>query len=502
MTTDAALPRVRTRVRDGLRPLDWRTFPAPTEFWPDKVRITLRGRVEWDASSSFSSYLGSIAPSRYFAARPTIGRRFRADIRYGASITGKLTIVMASPGLADEPAVGHADIILDLNINPTTARALAIRRNEAPLETVSHASFFNPFASAAEAFGEGDFANGRERALDGAENVLLSVAELGGYTAAARSVARNGYLKLYERRLRELCYAMLSPSQPTDKFGDELNCRVYLDWGELVLRQAELYVEHRHDDAIAIVHRLYDRALDLARRVKAQNFSDGLAGGQSVPTTFAVSQNDGYPHLIIPLTGTRNVELSLYAKTGRRVRFEVRYRRNFGHQLRGCGNSDDRLTRLLLRLTEDAAKRLPWRALARAATTPPNVDVAEVPNLIAHLVSATRRVPSLFQPVVRQLLMTGGVIADEGGYPGIGAAIRELVRRDVLWRWNVQQKEERESRRYGLTERYAAVRRKMISGFIPLDDGIWWSAEPGSYEDHYDESARIMGGQQWVSKPS
>ena len=129
------------------------------------------------------------------------------------------------------------------------------------------------------------------------------------------------------------------------------------------------------------------------------------------------------------------------------------------------------------------------------------MDVGDVPDLIARLVDAASGRSSLFQPIVHQILLTGGVIDDEDQQPGISAVVRKLVRDGVLWRWTVQQKEERQSRRYGLTEHYAAVRRRMISGFAP-DNGLGWlSPEPEMPGDHYEETALLMDGRQWVEKP-
>jgi hypothetical protein len=265
----------------------------------------------------------------------------------------------------------------------------------------------------------------------------------------------------------------------------------------MVLQQAEIYFERLVADPVSLVRRLFDRGLDLARRIKAQNFAD-------VPTvsTYALEQNDGFPHLVVPLTGRRNIELSIYAKTNRRVRFEVRFQRDFGSVLRGQSTGDDRLGALLERLTRDAERRLPWRALSRAATAPPEVNVGDVPELISRLVKATRRNASLFDPLVRQLVITGGVIADDERQPGIERAVRALVRDGVLEHWTVQLKEQKSSRRYGLTHRFAEVRLKMLSGFLPQDSSVAshdWQTHVSP--DHFEASANIAGGQHMVERP-
>lgn len=494
------MPPARPRTRDGLHRLSWSKAPQATEFWPDKLRIEVRGHIHWGDDGSFMGYLATINPNICFAAAPTIGRKFRAAVSYGPSLTGDLKITMTSQGRADQVGEGHAKITLALNLNPTTARALAVRRNTVALDQLPLGLFFKPQASLAEAFGEGAFADRGEIALDRADNVLLSVLELGGLTASERADVRSSFLATYEQKLRQLVEGMLHPKAGAGPDEQDI-CRyvVVLDWGALVLRQAEIYVERSCDEPVGIVRRLYDRGLDLARRIKAQEFWDVPSDGRPVPTTFAVSQDDGYPHIVVPLTGSRNVELSVYAKTNRRVRLEVRYRSAFGRHLRGCSTAEDRLSSLVLRLTENAAERMPWTPLARASAVLPSVDVADVPKLIAHLIAATSNKPNLFQPLVHQIMMTGGVLDDDVRHPGISKAIARLVRAEVLWRWEMQLKEQKTSRRYGLTDRYAATRLKMLSGFVPSLE--WVTPDAVLDDDHYEETARLMGGRQWVERP-
>lgn len=503
MTSNEAMPPARERPRDGLAALTWRTPPKAAEAWPDKVRIKIRGHASWSDGGTFLDYLRAIAPSSYIKAQPSAGRQFRADVRYGPSVTGELRINMASGKLADEAGAGEARITLSLNLNPTTARALAVRRHVGGLETATLRQFFKPRQSTQEAFGEGYYADPIEKTLDGSDNVLLSAAELGGFTVQDRETARADFLAIYEANLRSLAQEIVDPRTRPLAVQDP-HCgtyRVTLDWGSLVLQQAELYFERRAPDPIAVVRRLHDRALDLARRIKVQAFADVPADGKPVPTTFAIVQDDGYPHLVVPLTGTRNIELSIYAKTNRRVRFEVRYRKAFGNHLRGCSTSDDRLSSLLSRLMENAALRLPWQSLARADAIPPAVNIGEIPEFLLLLVNATARNPSLFEPIVRQLVITGGVIDNEERHPGISAAIRRLEKAGVVVRWRIQQREEIQSRRYGLSERFAEVRKKMLTGFWPTPPVDIMDAEPEYSDDHYEENARVAGGRHWVERP-
>jgi hypothetical protein len=425
-----------------------------------------------------------MAPSSFIEAEPTVGRKFRAEVGFGPGVTGLLRITMVSTGLADERQAGDALVTLQLNLNPTLTRMMAVRRNAEPAEGLDLTRFFKARATTDEAFGEGSFASVTERALDKSENVLLTLAELGGQTVEQRRAARDGFLDCYERKLRLL----------VDSIFDH---QVEVDWASVLLEQAEIYFERRTTDPVTTVRRLSDRGLQLARRVKAQRFADAAPG-----TTYALEQSDGFPHLIVPLTGQRSIELSIYAKTDQRVRFEVRFKRAFAGVLRGQSTGEDRLAALLKRLTHDAEKRLPWKALKGAASEPPDADIGDIAELIHRLVDASRIKPELFGPLIGQLMLSGGVIADDERHPGIEQCVRRLVRQGVLERWTIQLKEERSSRRFGLTPRFAEVRRLMLSGFLPRESvPTFGDIETILPDDHYEESTRIAGGRHMVQRP-
>lgn len=498
------LPPARLRSRDGLIPLSWSRAPEASEAWPDKIRLRVRGHVSWNHNRSFVDYLRAIAPSSYVKASSTVGRKFRADISYGPAVSGLLHVTMATPQPADQRHAGTARITLTLNLNPTTTRALSVRRCRVPIEEASEREFFKPLPLVQEAFNEGPFANREEKPLDGSDNVLLSRDEWGGATPPERAIARDAFLALYETRVRDLANHIVDPTSRDGGRSEQETSgfQVNLDWGSLVLEQAELYFERSTYDAVKVVRRLHDRALDLARRVKAQRFADVPNDRRPVPTSFAVLQHDSFPHLVIPLTGTQNVDLSIYAKTNRRIRFEVRYRKHFGNHLRGCSTSSDRLASLLLRLSDNAAARLPWSALKMAAAIPPEVDIADIPEFIRHLSSATDRKPSLFAPLVRELIMTGGVFADEERFPGISAAIGRLERKGVIVRWQIQQKEERRGRRFGLTTRFAEVRRAMLAGFSAQRPHEVEARNRELASEEGSKVARLAGRPQWLRKPS
>jgi hypothetical protein len=491
---------VRERSRDGLRELDWSARPTGEEAWPDRLRIEVRGRISWNDGASFWDYMAVVGGGHFFPDVATPGRRYRSKIARRSGVKGEVAFTMISPGDPSSTRAGQANVTFGLTLNPTRTRALAVRRNAEPLEELGSFRFFNAPPSVAEAFNEGPYANPAEQPLDGKDNVMLSAAELGGSTVASRAIARNEFFRVYETQLQAFLLETLTPptlGMTPDARGLRAGGSRYeveLDWGRTVVQQAEIYVERRHPRPLALMKRLHDRGLELARRLKAGKFVHDTV-------YMGVEQDDGFPVLVMPLIGKRNIELAIYAKTNRRVRFEVRYRRSFGAHLKNCSVGPDRLTSLLTRLTEDAAKRMPWKALEGIDKLPPEVDVGDLTDLISQLVLVTRKAPSLFEPIVNGLLLTGGVVANEQLYPGITTIIAALERREVLRGFSVQLKEERANRRYGLTDKYARVRSKALTGFAPSE--LFYGDEDEHVQplDHYEEAAEMAGSRAMVYRP-
>jgi hypothetical protein len=61
--------------------------------------------------------------------------------------------------------------------------------------------------------------------------------------------------------------------------------------------------------------------------------------------------------------------------------------------------------------------------------------------------------------------------------------------------------EERARRRYGLTPRFSAARRKMYSGFAPVQAAKDEGQPPHETDDAFEENARLVGSRAFVSRP-
>jgi hypothetical protein len=471
MNQDTA-QRARQRTRAAMWPLDWNEGPREEEAWPDKLAVAVRGVVTWPDGVSFHAYLKDIAREGRFGTAPTVGRKYRTALAFG-NVKGLVTVKMEAGARADERVGGRASISLSLFLNPTRTRAHVVRRHgSVPLSDLTLKQFFAPHATTGEVFREDHPDAGDDRdALDANDNFFWNAREAGGTSHASRRKVRDEFLAIYERRLRELVASMFLPTcipQPIDldDLGDGRDkVLVEFDWANLSLSYAEIYIERGVDDPVRIVRRIQDRGMALARSVRSANFSSKAAA-------FFVEANEGWPHLAVPLVGARNIDLSIYAKTSKRVRFEVRYHNQFSRVIAGSSHGDDRLQSALHLLIGDAVKRLPWASLRSVSKIPPSVDVADISDLIIAIHSACHVQPNHFAHIAHWLTLTGGVFVDEDAHPGISKVINQLVKSGHVERVKLQQKERRKLRRFSLTERYHQTRRRMLTGFFPEDHSV------------------------------
>lgn len=158
----------------------------------------------------------------------------------------------------------------------------------------------------------------------------------------------------------------------------------------------------------------------------------------------------------------RNRELAIYAKTGTRVRFEVRYFADLPDAINaGASAGPERLAELLLSARRDAhEQRLNWSSFAQI------MDEAEAPEaasliLLADIVRqevVTRG--GDFRTVLESLLLTGGL--SSSGASGISPErlCQALVRRGVLSNVRLVANQ-RGPGRYPLDPAYRSLRRAL-----------------------------------------
>jgi hypothetical protein len=433
----------------------------------DSLALELEGEIEWAEGSTFDDYLERVLPSTLFTAAPTPGTRYISKIGGDwLSISGRLELLA-------KPRLRQAKVAIVIQGNPTRTRRQAVqmaaREGVPAIEQLPSHRFFWGLETWEDMTRDEAPSPRQEKVLDGSSNVLLGLAQLGGQWVTHRQHEELDYIQLYEDRLRTLLLSELLPSridQPCtirdfSTTTDDGRFRVTLDWPKAKVKRCEVYWEREHPDPVGVVAYLDNRAMDLARSLRSTHYG-GKAGYASA------ERSDGLPTTVVPLTGEGNVELAIYAKTSTRVRFEVRFKRNLSRFVRSVGGEPaSRVTRLLTRLKDEAASRLPWSSLARLAAEAPPVQVTHLVQLATKLRDATTQAPALFEPVMLQLMTTGGVSGTEARLPGVSKVIRRLERLKVLERVPLQTKEGRQRRRWGLTLTYAALRQRLEIGFSP-----------------------------------
>ncbi|WP_417233029.1 hypothetical protein [Brevundimonas sp.] len=429
----------------------------------DKLRLKVVGTVRLPDTVSFDAFTGSIAGG-LLRSPMTPGRAYTSTLGENLTVSGKVTF---------RARAGDCTLEAVLHLNPTRTlnRALDVAQGR-DLADLAPQTFFTGIETLTARSPEFGGPPNAEPTLDGNDNILPTPQHRGGTWPARREAFQAEFLALFEVKLRALLLEAMTPLW-MEREVSLSGCRVErddgvvveLDWHRVIVQSAEVYWERETPDAPAVAHRMMEGGLALARSIRVTEYASEAAH-------YEIVQEEGFPSLSIPLRGQRTISLNVYAKTRHLLRTEVRYVRDFHTLLRGCSSPVDRLVRLLDRLKDDAARRLPWDQLAHIAALPPSVAITDVADLIAQLSAACRGHEGSFDEVTRSVLMTGGLFSDDGRIAGSEIIVRRLERAGVLCRLAFQQKERRTNRRYGLTERFGTARRKMLLGFAPVDNGV------------------------------
>lgn len=250
-------------------------------------------------------------------------------------------------------------------------------------------------------------------------------------TKEARSEQLLDYLNLTEELLSQ------SVSFVVDGTGASVQRHPYFS-----LKSIEFYWEFNSDDPITFVNSIRDTA--------SQFTSDFAEDNYNLPDSELRTQNQS-PCLTLRLT--RFIKIKIYAKTTRRVRFEVCMEGDAINIAAGPRSSlsTTEVAALVPLLADDAASRL--RPLISAITaTPPEAGFATPISLIHAIVQAARE-PHIAQAIVSGLV-TQGSISPYANDPLL-VAIHRLRDRGILR--TLQPK----SRIYVITQEYRAALERL-----------------------------------------
>ncbi|MCB4771058.1 hypothetical protein LGR54_20825 [Ancylobacter sp. Lp-2] len=430
-TTMTAVPAIRYRSRTGLRHLDT-AHPADVLFPAydarhDRVKVRVAARVHLSQPELWEDYIGEIAPpdhaGLFVTSAPQAGAaQFKLRVR--GTKANPLWLIAGGGIVRWRQSAGFFDIALDLDVNPT--RFLAHQPD--PSVTAIHErgplDAFRVNVSAAAAL--------RAMTLDASDNVLTTLAQLGGTTFTRREAQWDAVLAAHFDQLSNALIETLAPPH----IGAELEMT-------LSVAQAETYWELSVPDAVSTIGALCQsvKMSDGAARLSQRADIGGEANAQWIK---------------MPLTD--DADLKFYAKTSDRIRVEITHHDRIaqfaGRNGRPMGAG---VAATLRALSRDAANRLHrvWTAIMNLHAL--QADAADVCDFMSKLNAA---VPEQNRRLILSLLANHRALTEttvDGFAPA--SVCRALRRTGVLVPIHARN---RAAARYVLTPAYSAMFDRLL----------------------------------------
>lgn len=314
----------------------WFLFPA-SEARHDRLQITMEFSGLSPTEAAFHEVMETLASVS--GTTPDEQPLFRADrvmhsLKYRLRLTPGWLFELAGAREAGtvrhDPRTGLVRFSLMLVLNPT--RFLA---HQGTTDIGQIAARPSEEALRAQ--------NGQmlPRGLDGNDN-LLSAEQMGGQYFEGRDQRWRGVIAVYLDHIQRLVAERVAQLSP-----EIFQLRSSIEFQ--AVQQTEVYWELEGRDAVTAVSEL-------------RNAVQRSAG------TFRATCGLDHDAVQVRLPLTVDIELSIYAKTFERVRFEVRYRRPIRQLASRCGASGGNVLGDLGAVRSDAASRVAgvWRAIAPA----------------------------------------------------------------------------------------------------------------------------------------
>lgn len=420
---------IRERNQTALRGIFSDHAPSAEEARFDKIEIELTADVHGsrDIVNEYVSHLndrsgafafGDINETLFQQFGNQRGRRAARVRENRWTLTGDAALHHNSRG---------ARIVLRLKLNPTrTAQHALAAVGYDGINDLNALEFFRRSSRVR--------AETEEATLTRTDNALLGTARLGGLEASARFSRNRDFLNTYETKFVELMHETFMPSELGFPAGERSGQgRLYsgiigvsFNWAGLTVRQAEVYWERHHPNALAIARRLSERLVNSAPRATLRRFQGPLPGqadrvGDSVSVTIPQRED---------------LDLVMYAKTTDRVRFEMRYQKKLRRILRErvITSSEHPLVPWLVGLAEHAQGALRWREITGLIPSASSVDALELfPIFVDRVRRACEQADRMddYAHILRYLVESGGM-SERGEIDPDGQLIEELSRARIL----------------------------------------------------------------------
>lgn len=232
------------------------------------------------------------------------------------------------------------------------------------------------------------------------------------------------------------------------------------NWTECTVYRCEVYAEPNVPEAIDHVHRVAPVLASQSLVSQRREYPASRAGSSENPQRLASAHRVSNSPSVTLALGREDVELSLYAKTVDKVRYEVRYKNNLRRLLgrsaprRRAGVSDvDGVMELLAVAVEDAGGRLDRisREVGSALDTMPR-RLPTFVNLVYYLSQAAGGNRRILTDLTTLLVREGGIEPDTAPHLLAPCSFLVSTQARVLRRATVSVRSPR--RRYVLTQRY------------------------------------------------
>jgi hypothetical protein len=314
------------------------------------------------------------------------------------------------------------------------------------------------------------------RSLDGGDNYLPE------HPAARATLGPDPFaifMPIYLEKLRELIGCILSEQSGEIAIAGQDQTFVSRDgttrlrWGEASVPQIETYFERFHRRAQAAVRTAGTALIDGDPEIHMRLFPerDALPGLERLADLFGISAS-------INLGLDNRHDLVVYAKTGRRIRFEVRRLRRgrysavpISEDTARASPVDVRLLHIMLDVERHDARRLVrWETLFRMFDEPDTPGIGDLTAMISAISDAAGSSHGAFRLLLDRLIIDGGVSSGADTHI-TDAAIRSLVRAGVLEEGRLRtRRPPSQLVRYQLAGDYRWLRQRLMTVFQATPD--------------------------------
>ncbi len=304
--------------------------------------------------------------------------------------------------------------------------------------------------------------------LDGGDNYLP---EHPGARDALGPDPFSTFMPIYLAHLRELVARILAEHtvemrvEGSEQVFSSDDGSMRLDWGEAKVPQIETYFERFHRHAQAAVRTAGSAVIDGDTNVvlRLHNARSVVPYVERSGDRFAVAAS-------INLGLDNRHDLVVYAKTERRIRFEVRRSRRGRYdsvpeteRVATRNAVDERLLRIMLDVERHDAERLVrWRDLFEAFDEPDTPGIGDLAALITAISSASGS-GEVFRLILNRIVVDGGISAGtDARVPN--EVLARLVRVGVLERARIRtRRPNSQLDRYRLTGMYRSLHQQLIA---------------------------------------